>query len=230
MILSEKKLEQKIEYNIIKNIQGISNGILEHAIIGISPFNSYFSEQNITKLISWSLKTFAQFTVFIPNGWSFYTLVGQGYTESEAIKKTKKHDLKLRNKVIRAFNNNYIPKEKAEGYILTAQELDRNDAYKRIYDECLDRFNTDISFREMCLSTSKKIISKTNKNICDELLHFAANYVINEMPLFTKTPDFLIVPSSFMVYHNVSELTKYIYDNKQSLCLTNQGYIVAKIQ
>ena len=39
----------------------------EHAILGISPFNSYFSEKNIILLVEWVSNNFGNFNIFVPD-------------------------------------------------------------------------------------------------------------------------------------------------------------------
>ena len=55
------------EEPVTRNCAKILNA-REHAVIGISPFNSYFSEQKITDLIVWAKETFGTFHVYVPDG------------------------------------------------------------------------------------------------------------------------------------------------------------------
>ena len=43
-----------------------------HCILGISPFNSFFSEENITALLNWANIQFRSFQIFIPDQISYY--------------------------------------------------------------------------------------------------------------------------------------------------------------
>lgn len=61
----------------------------EHAVIGVSPFNSYFSEGNIASLIAWAKANFRAFHIYLPDGPSQFTLEALGYRESNARKKAK---------------------------------------------------------------------------------------------------------------------------------------------
>ncbi len=61
----------------------------EHGLIGVSPFNSYFTVETLEGLFSWALKTFKDMNVFIPTTISSYTFQAIGYPESRATRKTK---------------------------------------------------------------------------------------------------------------------------------------------
>jgi cyclo(L-tyrosyl-L-tyrosyl) synthase len=93
----------------------------EHALIGISPFNSYYSEENLKKLFSWGLSTFKRINIFIPDGISIYTLQGMGYPKERAEKKTRSQDRYLKNKAIRALAANNISEAEANNMIVFLQ-------------------------------------------------------------------------------------------------------------
>ncbi len=218
----------KVNFTVVKDIAAEKNDLIDHAIIGISPFNGYFTEEHITELLKWSLCTFKYFHFFIPDQWSIYTLLAQGHTEQKAKIKTKKRDFHLRNKVVRAFKNNNISEEVAVKNILMASTLMENRNYKRIYNYCIDKFNNDESFKDMCLETSRIILSKSEGTFNDETVHVAVQYFLHELPLYLNTPNILMVPSSFCVYHNTPNFIEYIYKD-DILSSMNQGFIMANV-
>lgn len=220
-------LNRKINFKIVKDIETKKNGLLDHALIGISPFNGYFSEENLTKLISWAITTFKDYTLFIPDSWSIFTLMGQGYSEQKAKRKTRKEDFRLKNRVIRSFLNNDISVETALNKILMATSLEKEPNYKKIHLKCIEKFNGDIKFRDICLSTSNFILSKTSENIMENDINTAVHYFLNELPLFLDAPKILGVSSSFCVYYNIPGFIEEIYQD--SLRSPNQGFMVATV-
>nr|VFK04257.1 MAG: tRNA-dependent cyclodipeptide synthase [Candidatus Kentron sp. H]VFK04532.1 MAG: tRNA-dependent cyclodipeptide synthase [Candidatus Kentron sp. H]VFK07807.1 MAG: tRNA-dependent cyclodipeptide synthase [Candidatus Kentron sp. H] len=60
----------------------------EHAVLGISPYNSYFSEHNIKILLEWGWDHFSSLSLLIPDEASQYTLMALGYDEAKAKKKS----------------------------------------------------------------------------------------------------------------------------------------------
>ncbi|MGN6670646.1 MAG: tRNA-dependent cyclodipeptide synthase, partial [Candidatus Nucleicultricaceae bacterium] len=90
--------QQSIEYN--PKIHPHS-----HALIGVSPFNGYFTASNIEKTLIWAHSNFKSFGVFTMDKASKYNLIAMGYSEDEAIKKTKKQDQHLKNKIMRGLES-----------------------------------------------------------------------------------------------------------------------------
>ena len=76
----------------------------QHAFVGLSPFNSYYSTENITDIMAWTIDTFSSFNIFIPTNLSVYTLLAMGYELDKAEKKVRRQDKYLYNKLVRACN------------------------------------------------------------------------------------------------------------------------------
>lgn len=203
----------------------------EHAVIGASPFNSYFTEQNLEKLLRWSFKKFESIRVFIPDGISAFTFKALGYSEEKSIKKTKRQDCYLENKVIRAFENMGILKKEAEQRILKVSELAANNKkYCEIYEHFLKKFENEVSFRLGCLSTSNWILANKygDNPINDEIANVAVKYFLHELPLFLDSPGILGVNSSSFIYHVIPEYLLDIY-NKIFLNTRRQGFLITTI-
>ncbi len=60
-----------------------------HALIGVSPFNGYFTSTNIEKTLTWAHSNFENFEVFTMDKASKYNLMAMGCSENDAIKKRK---------------------------------------------------------------------------------------------------------------------------------------------
>lgn len=220
------KPDHKISHTIIGKEQNGHDALMEHAVIGISPFNSYFVEETITRLIAWSLNNFKGISIFIPDGMSIYTLMAQGYSEKDALQKTRRQDLYLKNKVVRSLKNNKIPESEFSDKILTSSSLLHNPSYKEVYESCINKFNNDPPFRDLCLSTSNFITP--NKNLSKDDMNIAVKYFLHELPLFLNTPKILGVCSSFFVYHKLPTFIMDLYAD-QTLSAPNQGFLVAKM-
>ena len=77
----------------------------EHVLIGISPLNSYYSEERITKLIHWGHTGFKSFHILTADTLSHYNFLAIGYPLNKAKKKTRQNWNSLRNKIARAFQS-----------------------------------------------------------------------------------------------------------------------------
>lgn len=215
-------IKKKI-YPEVFNEESKAGHLKDHAVIGISPFNSFFVESSIEKLLRWSHEMFQETTIFIPEGLSIYTLMAKGYTENDAIRKTRRQDSYIKNKVNRVLKNIGLCENEYSRKILTPAQLMKNSKYMEVYSRCLDKFNTDPSFRDFCLSASKFVLQ--NMDISHENTQIGVKYFLYELPLFLDTPKILDVPSSFFVYHRTLPFINDL-QNYKDLRATNQGFVI----
>jgi cyclo(L-tyrosyl-L-tyrosyl) synthase len=206
----------------------------EHALIGISPFNSYYSEENLKKIFSWGVSTFKRINICIPDGISMYTLQAMGYSQEKAEKKTKLHDNNLKNKAIKALVANNIPEVEANNMIVFISELMKNERYLKFHDTYKKLYETNEDFRKGCLATSKIVLASKGfqGDADDEAVRVAVKYFIAELPIYLNTAEILNVSSSLYVYKDLpSEFLMKIY-NKESQFSSNvslkQGYLAVK--
>ncbi|MDR1243890.1 MAG: tRNA-dependent cyclodipeptide synthase [Endomicrobium sp.] len=201
----------------------------EHALFGISPFNSYYSEDNLKKLFSWALNNFKKISVCIPDGASTYTLQAIGYPKDKADRKTKRHDNNLRNKTINALVANNLSEDEAKSKMVFFTDLAQNNKkyleFCKLYEQM---YENDKNFREGCLLTSKHVLSAKGNSACvdERALNFAVKYFLAELPLYLNTPDILNVSSSLFVYKDLpTDFLNKIYNNGpfSSLLSLKQG-------
>ncbi|GHU16235.1 hypothetical protein FACS189472_00820 [Alphaproteobacteria bacterium] len=203
----------------------------DHALIGISPFNSYFTEECMEKLFLWALNSFQKVTVFIHDEISRYTLQGIGYTEDKAIKKTKRQDVYLKHKAIRAFVANRLSEAEAENKIVCLSALVNNEKYIKFYNNYFELYKNDDFFRKGCFVTSKWVLENQDlfETINDESVNIAIQYFLAELPLYLNTPDILGIPSSLFVCKDPpSAFLKKVYEDNV-LASRQQGYLTVKM-
>lgn len=203
--------------------------IRQHALIGVSPFNGYFTEPNLLKLIDWSLNVFEKITIFIPDKLSIFTLRAIGYTPEEAEYKTRKQDNYLQNKVLRVLKNLGFDEHKARELIVTSTDLSSNENYQNIYNDCLVKFDTCDDFRNGCLSTSSWILENKAKldRLGEKELKVAVQYFLREFPLFLDTPKILNVATSTFIYHDLPKYLEFLYFNRVMIS-SKQGFLKVK--
>lgn len=102
----------------------------DHAVIGVSPFNSYFSEERLTKLFTWAHRTFRAFHIFVPDEATRYTLEAVGYSEGRARRKARRQTSCLLNKVDRALRA--TSPDLGMSLVLTNSALKSNRRYKTL--------------------------------------------------------------------------------------------------
>jgi len=201
----------------------------QHGLLGVSPFNSYFTESNLLKLFDWALNMFEKITIFIPDKLSMFNLMALGYTEKEAAYKTLRQDRYLQNKVIRTLKKLGFNEHNARELIITFTQLSSNEDYIKIYRDCLIRFEKYTDFRNGCLTTSSWILEKNTKiaNLKEKNIKMAVQYFLREIPLFLDTPTILNVKSSLFIYHQIPKYLEYLYLNR-GMVSSRQGFLTIK--
>lgn len=200
----------------------------EHVLLGISPFNSYFSEEMIGDWIQWAHTTFSSFHVFIPDTLPIYTFLALGYDELNAKKKAKKQAAYLKNKVARALVQRQLDHIDTNKLIIDMDYLENNQAYLELKKACYALYNKNPEFQKECDQCTGWVLNghavkdshRANNNI-------AVQYILNEMPLFMDTPSILNTPSSLFSYHQTPQFINYLYTDhrKNEFVALNQGYI-----
>jgi cyclo(L-tyrosyl-L-tyrosyl) synthase len=197
----------------------------EHICIGISPFNSLFSEQYIGSLVKWSLEHFKSFHLFIPDEPTFYTLQALGYSELECRRKMKKQLNWLRNKLNKALEANGV--NKTAQHILDWEILSKNKIFREQLDEVYALFDADQAFRDECVRASRWVLQNKmdEKDITDKILLKAVKYFLSEIPLFAATNEIVGTRTSLFCYHQSIAFHEALYQGKLTLrSATGQGY------
>jgi cyclo(L-tyrosyl-L-tyrosyl) synthase len=203
----------------------------EHALLGISPFNSYYVKENLERLFFWALNTFKEVTVFIPDEIAVYTLQAVGYPQHKAEKKTKRQDSYLKNKAIKALAACGLSEIDAQNKIACLSDLVPNEVYTKLCNRCHDLYQNDDSFRNGCLSTSKWVLDGKclGSTVENEQLDVAVQYFLAELPLYLDTPGILGVPSSLFIYKDpLPNFLQKIYVEKV-LVSPYQGYMTVNV-
>ncbi|MEM1168125.1 MAG: tRNA-dependent cyclodipeptide synthase [Cyanobacteria bacterium P01_H01_bin.35] len=200
----------------------------EHAVLGISPFNSFFSEKNIAILSKWAMNNFKSFNLFIPDEPYVYTLIALGYDEVKATKKAKRQANYLINKCLRALTGLDLSRNEVEELIIDFRYLNKNTNYLSALQFYEDKYANDSEFRRNCLETSKQVV-ETQTDISDYQLEIAVKYLLAELPLFFNSASVLGKKEAVFCYRNCSLFIQTLFEINDSIVLNNQGYIVIDI-
>lgn len=203
----------------------------DFAIVGISPFNSYFSVQNIAKLIQFATTNFKDFGLYVPDGMSIYTLQALGYSEIDANRKMIKNDKELKRKIEQALDLVAKDINVSSASIVLASELLKNNTYVELYESCKEEFKLNTEFRKGCLETSNWVLNGNNNQkseITETSLLMAVEYFLRELPLFLDSPKIQDKESCVYIYTSTSKFLEQIYLNRHQYKLVNQqqGYAI----
>ncbi|MFI7189947.1 tRNA-dependent cyclodipeptide synthase [Nocardia nova] len=174
----------------------------EHACLGISPFNSYFTAERITALAAWALNTFASVHFYVPDGPAAYTLEAVGYSPERAAHKARRQGRWLGNKLRRTLADLGVPDP--DPLVLDSAVLDTDTAYMRLHAEVSDRFAHDPDFASACQSASGWVLGQrlpAGASPTDDQMRAAVRYLLAELPLFTDTAAITGTAQSVFCYH-----------------------------
>jgi cyclo(L-tyrosyl-L-tyrosyl) synthase len=200
----------------------------DHAVIGVSPGNSYFSAQRIIDLARWGIENFREVDLVYTDLHVAEMYEALGYPPDDARRKAIKNLRGVRAKV-----NGAVETVGPMGGRLRAHamsDFQGNSAYRRIHDHIRTRLDTDVEFRETCGALVSSFLSskvldgrESNQRQRDVCLE----YICAEAPLFLDSPAILEVPSSLNCYHQLLPMAEMLYSRGSGLRASrNQGHAV----
>ncbi len=202
----------------------------EHAVIGISPFNSYFSEEKIAALIVWAKANFNAFHVYVPDGPSRFTLEAIGYPPDRARKKAGRQARWLLNKIRRGLAAADCDPDTFQDLILCSASLETNVAYRGLLDNVDTLCCADSDFHQGCLETSKWVLDGQVAHpdeITSDMLESAMRYFKAELPLFMNSPGLIDTNSSIFAYHQCPGFLETLLHNMRGDVVSErQGFVV----
>jgi cyclo(L-tyrosyl-L-tyrosyl) synthase len=176
----------------------------EHICFGISPFNSYFTENRIESLARWGTQNFRSIHFFVPDAPTAFTLEAVGYTPEKAAWKARRQCQYLHNKIHRAVSKLGLVSNEISDMILNGESLGKNQRYLDLCESVNEHFNEDLRFQTECLEASSWVLEgklPPGSEITEEQRRHAVKYLLAEIPLFLNTKGIVGTPSSVFAYH-----------------------------
>lgn len=203
--------------------------VREHAVIGVSPFNSYFSEDKIAALVTWAKENFDMFHIYVPDGPSRFTLEALGYSEAKARKKANRQARWLFNKIRRGLDIAGCEEGAFEDIILCSDTLEDHDGYRSLLDRVETACVRDPEFHNGCIETSKWVLDgRINgiEEVTPEMILSAVRYFKAELPLFMNSPALVGVGSSSFIYHQCPPFLEYLFLKRRGDIIDErQGFV-----
>ncbi|WP_299585827.1 tRNA-dependent cyclodipeptide synthase [uncultured Microbulbifer sp.] len=196
------------------------------AVIGISPFNSYFSEGQITRLAQWAHSHFKRVMFFIPDGAAEYTQRALGYEERKAKKRARRQCTYLHNKVYRVVASGSIESE-----LVDSVWLEQSESYSSTYCEVEQKFNSDESFRAGCLETSRWVLEhhSAKGQVTIDMMLMAVRYLLAELPVILHSADIVGSESACFCYHSCPKFLNDLFrEGDEEVMGRRSGYVIVK--
>ena len=174
-----------------------------YPIIGMSPGNSYFKDEEIRHLLKTVVERFGKTAILIADVPAISTYVAFGYPENRA----------RRDKAIPQGNalKNRTDKMREElGYtteqvriIDWATEVEENSAYQKKYQSVRSLYQTSTEFQKEADATTRNVLVSSGRKIIDvdAAVKIAVHYLLSEFAFLEFAPEFLHAPKISYVYH-----------------------------
>ena len=199
-------------------------------VLGISPFNSYFSEQLIYEIADWASVAGSDYYLYIPDGPTIFTLLAMGYEENKARRKARRQNNYLENKIYRALGRLGQTDEEIARRMLNSKRLDTDSVYQDILAQVHDLWRKDESFKQGCIDTAQWVLLSQGKqqNAWDKAaLELAARYFLAELPLFLRSPEVINSRSAIFCYHQCPGFVRTLYkQGGYGLLHDQQGFVI----
>ncbi|WP_063824460.1 tRNA-dependent cyclodipeptide synthase [Streptomyces sp. CdTB01] len=200
----------------------------EHACVGISPFNSYFSVGRIRQIAQWAYRRFARVDFFVPDGPSAYTLQALGYPPERAEWKARRQGQYTRNRINSALRD--LGVRDGGSRILGWTELQGDAAFARLHAEGWVLYERDEDFQAACRETSAWVLSgrlPASRRPDENQVDCAVRYFLAELPVFLDTPAIVGADASVFCYHQPPPFLYRLYRSELTCQpAPGQGFVV----
>lgn len=174
---------------------------MPYPIIGMSPGNSYFKDEEITYLLETTVNKFGHTAILIADIPAIATYMAYGYPENRARNKAIPKGNNLKNRSLRIAEHLGIA-EKVR-IIDWANEVENNPHYRQFYDDISLLYKTNAAFSKEVDETTLSVLMASERDIPNltEATRVAVHYLLSELALLEFAPSFLKANQVVYVYH-----------------------------
>ncbi len=191
-----------------------------YPIIGMSPGNSYFKDDEIKYLLKTAVERYGRVAVMIADIPAISTYIALGYPENRARRdKALPQGNLLKNRTERAIVQLGYTRDHVR-IIDWENEVEPNEDYKKSYASIRELYESNKQFEQDADETTKGVIIGSKKEIKDvaSATKIAVHYLLSEFAFLDFAPKFLDAEKVSYIYHkNWPVYENYIagkYDHK----------------
>lgn len=177
----------------------------EHALLGVSALNGFFSVPVLTELLRWARGQFARVNVLVPGMELTGTLAARGYRPDKVVKKARAEINSTRNRVTRALN----ALEATDVGVFSWTDLYGVPAYTRMRAQLGHLFATDSTFREHCVAALAPIVDSGTPS--EQQVEDAIPFLLAELPLVLDTPSIVGSRTSLFCYPRLMPMANWLF-------------------
>jgi len=175
----------------------------KYYIIGMSPGNSYFKDDEVRFLIEKIVQKFGKVAILIADVPAISTYLAFGYPENRARReKAMAQGNLLRNRVKRAIIQLGYSDSQVK-IINWLEEVENNPHYIKSYESVKELYNQNKEFRNAADKTTRSVLESSNRSISNinNAIKIAVNYLLSEIAFLEWAPSFLKTKKVIYVYH-----------------------------
>lgn len=172
-------------------------------IIGMSPGNSYFKDEEILFLLLTGVQRFGRISIFIPDIPATSTYIALGYPENRARRdKAIPQGNLLKNRVKRAMSKLGYSDDVVRIFDWE-KEIETNEIYKQKYSQVSTLYNQNEKFHNSANSTTRLVLEGSKREIKDieKATEIAVHYLLSEFAFMEFLPTYLNVEKVVYIYH-----------------------------
>ena len=174
-----------------------------YPVIGISPGNSYFTDEVIEQLLKEVVKRYTRTAVLIADTPAISTYIALGYPENRARRdKALPKGNNLRNKTFKAAQKLNYSSEQVR-IIHWETEIENNCGYQEEYSQILKLYTLNQSFQKAADSATAEVLEGFGRKISDlnASTKIAVHYLLAEFAFMEFAPRYFGVRSVAYIYH-----------------------------
>ncbi len=174
-----------------------------YCIIGMSPGNSYFKDDEIKYLLKTTIERYGRVAIMIADIPAISTYMAFGYPANLARRtKALPQGNLLKNRTRRAMHElGYLDEQVC--IIDWENEVETNSEYKKSYQHIRDLYNNNTQFMSDVDETTRAVLIGSKREIADinVATKTAVHYLLSEFAFLNWAPEFLNVEKVTYVYH-----------------------------
>lgn len=191
-----------------------------YPIIGMSPGNSYFKDEEVSALLKKVVEKYGKAGILIADIPAISTYIALGYPENRARRdKALPQGNALKNRVQRAMEEFKYTNDLVK-IIDWEVEIENNPRYQEKYSEIIALYKINQNFHKAVNDATQSVLEYSGKPILDlnSSLKIAVHYLLSEFAFMEFSPQYLKTEKVTYIYHKdwtvYESYIKGEFDNK----------------
>lgn len=192
------------------------------AIIGMSPWNSYFKDKEVAYLLKETIKRYGKAVILVADIPAISTYIAMWYSISQARSKAVLKWNNLKNRTKKLIQELWID-EKDVMIVDRDNEIKGNPQYLTHFAKVQKLYKDNELFKKSVTSTSEEVLTHSWKEFTTEDIEKATEYLLSEIAFMEYAPEFFGVKKASYVYHKnrfvFESYISWLFDGKARLYL-----------